>query len=83
MRQKRTKGRSQLISDPFGHVREQKRKRTEASYLARAQAMAEAEENMAAAEAALAAAGDAGDESDDEVAAPARKKARQRPGSRA
>ena len=76
MREKRKKGRSQPITDPFGHVRELLRARRTESYLANARAVERAEREMASAEAALAAAAGVGDDSDEDEAAPTRKQAR-------
>ena len=73
MREKRKKGRAQLTKDAFGRVRGLLKARQEASYLAAAQALVEAEAQM---EAALAAVADKGDASDEEADAQAPKRPR-------
>lgn len=79
MRSKRQKGRAQLTQDAYGRVRGLLRARKEASYLAKAQAVVDAE---AALEAALEAAAEKGDGSDDEAGALAREQPRKKPKSR-
>ena len=64
MRTKRKQGRTQLITNPYGHVRGLMKQRREASYVANADALAAAEAKVAEAKALMAAA-----ERDLEVAA--------------
>lgn len=82
MRAKRAKGRAKLNTDGYGRVRTLMRKRREASYLEKAEALAAAEKAMEDARVAVAAAAEAGDASDEEMEAPSPKKQRGAPGAK-